>query len=260
MLFDVALKTGRFVLRFRRNRRRAWSALLLSTTFSASLLSFVGTSDGQQATNPQQMLQSALQHQQQELEQLLRQHEIQRQAVIRAIEQLGSATPVDHAAVEILHAQLVELHKRQDEEKQSLSRRQNAETNVLRDAVNPQPGAVEDIDHPEPLDMDQLRELALSKESLPTPVVVDRSFTNLGTVNDLVIQDETAAIQLGKALFWDVQVGSDNKTSCATCHNFGGADWRTKNQLASGGNHQLDLGSGRTRRTKSSSLGCWVCT
>src|SRR2546426_8906960 len=31
------------------------------------------------------------------------------------------------------------------------------------------------------------------------------------------IKDETPAIQLGKALFWDQQVGSDGQT-CAWCH------------------------------------------
>ena len=85
----------------------------------------------------------------------------------------------------------------------------------------------------------QIAGLALDRNTIPEPLVVDRSFTKLGTVNDVLFEDEAAAIQLGKALFWDVQVGSDNKTACATCHNFGGADWRTKNQLAAGGNHQL---------------------
>lgn len=45
------------------------------------------------------------------------------------------------------------------------------------------------------------------------------------------VKDRTAAIQLGKALFWDVQVGSDNKTACASCHFQGGADVRAKNQI-----------------------------
>jgi cytochrome c peroxidase len=33
-----------------------------------------------------------------------------------------------------------------------------------------------------------------------------------------------AAIKLGKALFWDMQVGSDGKTACASCHYRAGAD------------------------------------
>jgi cytochrome c peroxidase len=48
----------------------------------------------------------------------------------------------------------------------------------------------------------------------------------------------TAAIALGKALFWDQQVGSDNSgglgQSCATCHFQAGADNRSKNQLSPG--------------------------
>jgi cytochrome c peroxidase len=32
------------------------------------------------------------------------------------------------------------------------------------------------------------------------------------------VRDRTAAIQLGKALFWDMQVGSDGRTACASCH------------------------------------------
>lgn len=39
------------------------------------------------------------------------------------------------------------------------------------------------------------------------------------------------AIVLGKALFWDMQVGSDDVQACATCHFNAGADVRTKNQL-----------------------------
>src|SRR5690242_2037102 len=30
--------------------------------------------------------------------------------------------------------------------------------------------------------------------------------------------DKAAAQRLGKALFWDVQAGSDGQTACATCH------------------------------------------
>jgi manganese oxidase len=48
------------------------------------------------------------------------------------------------------------------------------------------------------------------------------------------IRDKGAAIELGKALFWDMQVGSDNKVSCATCHFHAGADSRSRNQVSPG--------------------------
>jgi cytochrome c peroxidase len=43
-----------------------------------------------------------------------------------------------------------------------------------------------------------------------------------------------AAVALGKALFWDMQVGSDGVQACATCHFQAGADIRAKNQVSPG--------------------------
>ncbi|MBR9856523.1 MAG: hypothetical protein GYB38_02325 [Gammaproteobacteria bacterium] len=40
--------------------------------------------------------------------------------------------------------------------------------------------------------------------------------------------------RLGKALFWDMQVGSDGITACASCHYHAGADHRSKNQISPG--------------------------
>jgi cytochrome c peroxidase len=48
------------------------------------------------------------------------------------------------------------------------------------------------------------------------------------------VKDKAAAIRLGKALFWDIQVGSDGMTACASCHFHAGADNRTKNQISPG--------------------------
>ena len=45
------------------------------------------------------------------------------------------------------------------------------------------------------------------------------------------IQDNQAAIELGKALFWDMQASSDNQLACASCHFHAGADDRVKNQI-----------------------------
>jgi len=47
------------------------------------------------------------------------------------------------------------------------------------------------------------------------------------------ISNRQAAIALGKALFWDQQVGSDGQ-ACASCHFHAGADSRVKNQLNPG--------------------------
>jgi cytochrome c peroxidase len=46
------------------------------------------------------------------------------------------------------------------------------------------------------------------------------------------VQYNAALLQLGKALFWDMQTGSDGTTACATCHFQAGADVRTKNTLS----------------------------
>ncbi|MFM7834026.1 MAG: cytochrome c peroxidase, partial [Planctomycetaceae bacterium] len=48
------------------------------------------------------------------------------------------------------------------------------------------------------------------------------------------IKDKEKAIALGKALYWDMQAGSDGRTACASCHYNAGADIRTKNQLHPG--------------------------
>ena len=46
------------------------------------------------------------------------------------------------------------------------------------------------------------------------------------------VADSQVLIVLGKALFWDVQVGSDGRTACASCHFHAGADHRVTNQIA----------------------------
>src|SRR6476469_4265378 len=54
------------------------------------------------------------------------------------------------------------------------------------------------------------------------------------------IANQAAAIQLGKALFWEMQAGSDNKTACATCHFKAGVDGRDRNQMNPGANATWD--------------------
>src|SRR3954447_17168138 len=63
--------------------------------------------------------------------------------------------------------------------------------------------------------------LPLSVEPVPVPTDVQK-----------FVRDTKAASKLGKALFWDMQAGSDGKTACASCHYDGGADSRSRNQLA----------------------------
>jgi cytochrome c peroxidase len=62
------------------------------------------------------------------------------------------------------------------------------------------------------------------------------------------ILDQAAAVRLGKALFWDIQVGSDGQTACATCHFQAGADARRVNVVNPGpdGVYQMVNGPGQT--------------
>src|SRR4028119_2428021 len=64
---------------------------------------------------------------------------------------------------------------------------------------------------------------SLKNEAIPEP-------PNLGEF----VKNKTAAIALGKSLFWDTQVGSNGNQSCATCHFHAGVDTREKNQLSPG--------------------------
>ena len=60
-----------------------------------------------------------------------------------------------------------------------------------------------------------------------------------------ILADKTAAIQLGKALFWDMQAGSDDTQACASCHFNAGADSRVNNEVnpgQPGGDNTFQLG------------------
>ncbi len=48
------------------------------------------------------------------------------------------------------------------------------------------------------------------------------------------VADRQRAIALGKALFWDIQAGSDGRTACASCHWNAGADIRTTHTVEPG--------------------------
>ncbi|NUS61930.1 MAG: hypothetical protein HOQ01_13365 [Lysobacter sp.] len=58
------------------------------------------------------------------------------------------------------------------------------------------------------------------------------------------IRNHQSAIALGKALFWDMQLGSDGVQACASCHFSAGTDTRVRNSLNPnhlGGDTQLSL-------------------
>jgi cytochrome c peroxidase len=63
-----------------------------------------------------------------------------------------------------------------------------------------------------------------------------RNIPELGTY----VRDRRAAIALGKALFWDMQVGSDGIQACGSCHFRAGADPRSINQANPGGANNPD--------------------
>jgi cytochrome c peroxidase len=62
---------------------------------------------------------------------------------------------------------------------------------------------------------------SLKTVPVPEPVGIER-----------YVLDRAALVVLGKALFWDMQAGSDGQTACATCHFHAGADHRIQNQLS----------------------------
>jgi len=78
---------------------------------------------------------------------------------------------------------------------------------------------------------------AQAQTPIPDPPATFRSLKGVpvpgpASLGDLV-RDRSAAIALGKALFWDTEAGS-NGQACASCHFHAGADNRIKNQLNPG--------------------------
>lgn len=73
-----------------------------------------------------------------------------------------------------------------------------------------------------------------------------------------ILVDRTAAIQLGKALFWDMQAGSDDTQACASCHFNAGADSRAINEVNPGqnaGDNNFDLGGAPNYRLTAGTSG-----
>ena len=97
---------------------------------------------------------------------------------------------------------------------------------------------------PAPLSPADLRAMAASRTgSLKTVPVADAP-----TFNQYV-RDRGALMALGKALFWDQQLGSDGQ-SCASCHFHAGADSRSKNQLNPGFRAVPPRNGSRRRHTR----------
>lgn len=81
---------------------------------------------------------------------------------------------------------------------------------------------------------------------LPPPTALATMPVPLPAQLGSFVKDMDQAVALGKALFWDVQVGSDGLTACASCHYQAGADGRARNTLHPGANGRFDrLPSGR---------------
>ena len=68
-------------------------------------------------------------------------------------------------------------------------------------------------------------------QSSPPPLLVP-----IGAPSNLsdFVANESNLLILGKALFWDMQLGSDGVQSCGSCHFHAGADRRSKNQISPG--------------------------
>ena len=56
------------------------------------------------------------------------------------------------------------------------------------------------------------------------------------------VRSRSAAIALGKSLFWDTNLGSDGQTACASCHAHAGVDPRRTNAVNPGANGTFDAG------------------
>ena len=71
-------------------------------------------------------------------------------------------------------------------------------------------------------------------ETVSAPKSLDTVNVPLPKDIDNFVKNKDAAILLGKSLFWDMQVGSDAKTACASCHFHAGGDSRITHQLNPG--------------------------
>ncbi|MBT8342997.1 MAG: c-type cytochrome [Desulfatitalea sp.] len=85
------------------------------------------------------------------------------------------------------------------------------------------------VENPGPLG--NVTSVANATLDIPPPLLED---VPEPTGLDQFVKDRAALLKLGKALFWDMQVGSDGIQACASCHFHAGADNRIKNQVSPG--------------------------
>jgi cytochrome c peroxidase len=83
---------------------------------------------------------------------------------------------------------------------------------------------------PDPADPPASIPGSLADEDLPPIFDINKSNE---PIEPGIIKSREKAIMLGKALFWDMQAGSDGQ-ACASCHFSAGADPRARNQLSPG--------------------------
>jgi cytochrome c peroxidase len=78
--------------------------------------------------------------------------------------------------------------------------------------------------------------VSLGAQAIPPPDLLPLNQIPVPEPTNLFqfVKNRSAAIKLGKALFWDMQAGSDGVQACASCHFSAGADNRLKNTVNPG--------------------------
>jgi cytochrome c peroxidase len=76
---------------------------------------------------------------------------------------------------------------------------------------------------------------SLKTVPVPLPDLVALGYQQAG------VAAQKALVVMGKALYWDMQVGSDGVQACASCHFHAGADHRLTNQLNPGHDGVINL-------------------
>ncbi len=109
-----------------------------------------------------------------------------------------------------------------------ISVRAAAQTELVK--LEPIDPALDAVVRAEPIEVKPEEPLEVTSKALSLKRVPAPRPSNLSDF----IKDEKAAIALGKALFWDVQVSSDGVQACASCHFHAGADNRSRGQLSPG--------------------------